>query len=160
MNPAFVWENVDKYPSLEARTVTVNTAISRLTKIAGVALSNRDKDKLRSLRKTRNAIEHYEWSTTESEARLIVGNALSFAFDFAKRELTKDLSEEFKEDDTWDVLIDELYEFARAHGARIEAQLQKEGKHPVCCESCEELTVPLFGGSCELCGHWQATDDI
>jgi hypothetical protein len=28
VNPAFVWENVDKYPSLGARTVTVDTAIS------------------------------------------------------------------------------------------------------------------------------------
>jgi hypothetical protein len=28
VNPAFVWENADKYPSLGARTVTVDTAIS------------------------------------------------------------------------------------------------------------------------------------
>ena len=34
VNPAFVWENVDKYPSLEARTVTVDTAISRLSRLA------------------------------------------------------------------------------------------------------------------------------
>ena len=79
-NPAFIWENVDKYPSLAARTVTVDTAISRLTKIAGVALSDKDKENIKSLRATRNAIEHYEWETTEKEARLIVGNALSFAF--------------------------------------------------------------------------------
>lgn len=36
INPAFVWENVDRYPSLEARTVTVDTAISRLKSIGNV----------------------------------------------------------------------------------------------------------------------------
>jgi len=160
VNSAFIWENVDKYPSLEARTVTVDTAISRLTKIAGVPLTDQDKENIKSIRKTRNAIEHYEWTATESEARLIIGNALSFAFDFGVRELGIDLSEEYKKDDTWSVLVEELYEFARAHGRRIEAKLQSEGKHPVCCDSCGKLTIPLFGGSCELCGHWQDTDDI
>jgi hypothetical protein len=159
-NPAFIWENVDKYPSLEARTVTVDTAISRLKKIAGVSLSDADAEHIKSLRKTRNAIEHYEWSATESEARIIVGNALSFAFSFGKDELGVDLSDYFKQDDTWRMLIDDLYEFARAHGTRIETQLQQQGKHPVCCDSCGEVTVPLFGGSCELCGHWQDVNDV
>src|SRR5579863_7296161 len=36
VNPAFVWENVDKYPSLEARTVTTDVAISRLKNICGI----------------------------------------------------------------------------------------------------------------------------
>lgn len=160
VNAAFIWENVDKYPSLEARTVTVDTAISRLTKIADVELSVHDIENLRSLRKTRNAIEHYEWSATESEARIIVGNALSFAFDFGQSELGIDLSEEFKKDDTWKVLINDLCEFARAHGARIEARLQRDGEHSTCCYSCGELTLPLFGGSCELCGHWQEAGDL
>jgi len=159
-NPAFVWENVDKYPSLEARTVTVDTAISRLKRIAGAALSDQDIVHIKSLRKTRNAIEHYEWSATESEARVIVGNALSFAFAFGKDELGVDLSSDFKQDDTWRMLIDDLYEFSKAHGARIEAKLEKQGKHPVCCDSCGELTVPILGGSCELCGHWQDVDDV
>jgi hypothetical protein len=57
INPAFVWENVDKYPSLEARTVTVDTAISRLKNIGGIKLTDNDEKNLRSLRKTRNAIE-------------------------------------------------------------------------------------------------------
>ena len=69
INPAFVWENVDKYPNLEARTVTVDTAISRLKNIGGVKFTDNDEKNLRSLRTTRNAIEHYEWSTTEKEAK-------------------------------------------------------------------------------------------
>lgn len=159
INPAFAWENVDKYPSLEARTVTVDTAISRLRKIGGVKISEIDEENLRSLRKTRNAIEHYEWQATEQEAKTIIGNALSFAFSFSNDELGIDLSEDFKKDDTWKALIEELYQFARAHGARIEARLIANGEYPTCCDSCGELTAPISGGSCELCGHWQSVDD-
>ena len=159
INPALVWENVDKYPSLEARTVTVDTAISRLKNIGGVIFSEKDEKNLRSLRMTRNAIEHFEWHTTEKEAKVIVGNALSFAFSFAIDYLDTDLAADFKQDDTWRSLIDELYEFVSAHAARIEAKFRENGEYPSCCDKCGELTVPMRGGSCKLCGHWQIVDD-
>lgn len=159
INPAFVWENVDKYPSLEARTVTVDAAISRLKNIGGITFSEKDEKNLRSLRMTRNAIEHYEWRATEKEAKVIVGNALSFAFSFAVEHLGTDLADDFKHDDTWRSLIEELGDFVRAHGARIEASLREKGEYPYCCDACGELTVPMRGGSCELCGHWQDVDD-
>jgi len=159
INPAFVWENVDRYPSLEARTVTVNAAIDRLKSIGGLAFSPDDERSLKSLRKTRNAIEHYEWRATEKEAKVIVGNALSFAFSFAKDHLGVDLAQEFRRDDTWRMLLDELYEFSRAHGTRLEAKLRAKGDYPSCCDVCEQLTVPMRGGSCELCGHWQSIDN-
>ncbi len=159
INPAFVWEKVDQYPDLKARTDNVDTAISRLKNIGGIEFTDDDEKNLRSLRTTRNAIEHYEWSTTEKEARVIVGNALSFAFSFAAEQLGTDLSADFKQDDTWRSLIDELYDFVRAHGARIETKLRARGEFPSCCDTCGELTVPMRGGSCELCGHWQGVDD-
>ena len=156
INPAFVWENVDKYPSLEARTVTIDTAISRLKSIGNVVFSANDERNLKSLRATRNAIEHYEWRASEKEAKVIVGNALSFAFAFSQEKLGVDLASDFKKDDTWKMLLDELYEFARSHGARLEAHLRTQGECPQCCDECGELTVPTHGGSCELCGHWQS----
>jgi hypothetical protein len=156
VSPAFVWEQVDKYPSLEARTVTVDLAISRLKNIGGISFSKGDENKLLSLRKTRNAIEHYEWRTTEKEAKTVIGDALSFVFHFACEHLHVDISEDFKNDDTWWVLINELDEFARAHGARIEAKLNARGGYTTCCDNCGEATVPMEGRSCELCGHWQA----
>lgn len=159
INPAFVWENVDKYPSLEARTVTVDTAIGRLKSIGNVELSPNDERTLKSLRTTRNAIEHYEWRASEREAKIIIGNALSFAFAFAHDELQVDLASSFKTDDTWRMLLGELYQFAQAHGARLEARMRAKGEHPQCCDECGELTVPMRGGSCELCGHWQSVDD-
>jgi hypothetical protein len=157
-HPAFVWQNVDKYPSLQAATVTSDIAISRLKSLCGVAFTPSDEKNLLSLRTTRNAIEHYEWRASEKEAKIIVGNALSFAFDFAAENLGADLVAEFKKDDTWRMLIQEMYEFVRAHGARIEARLGKQGEFSACCDECGEQTVTL-GGSCELCGHWQEVDD-
>lgn len=159
INPAFVWENVDKYPNLEARTVTVDTAISRLKNIGGITISDTDEKNLRSLRITRNAIEHYEWHATEKEAKIIIGNALSFAFSFAVEQLGTDFTAEFKQDDTWRLLIEDLYDFARAHGARIEAKLKEKGDYTSHCDACDEPTVPMRGGSCMLCGHWQNVDD-
>lgn len=157
-NPAFVWEKVDKYPNLDARTVTVDAAISRLKNI-GVMFSEKDEKNLRSLRMTRNVIEHYEWRASEKEAKFIVGNALDFAFSFASEHLGIDLIADFKQDDTWRSLIEELHDFVRAHGVRLEAKFRKEGEFPSCCHACCQLTVPMRGGSCELCGHWQEVED-
>jgi hypothetical protein len=159
INPAFVWENVDKYPSLEARTVTVDTAILRLKNIGGVGFTDRDEKNLRSLRKTRNAIEHYEWTTTKIEAKIVIGNALSFAMSFALDHLGIDLTADFKKDDTWRMLVEELYTFASAHGARIQAKLEAKGDCPAPCDACGQATVPMGGGSCELCGHWQEVEE-
>ena len=154
-SPAFVWENVDKYPNVTARTVTVAAAITRLKNIGGVKFSQQDEKILLSLRTTRNVIEHYEWRTTVKEAKVIVGSALGFAFSFAFDELGIDLAADFKKDDTWNGLIDELHEFVQAYGARFEAKLKEKDEYPSGCDACGELTVPMRGGSCDLCGHWQ-----
>lgn len=153
-NPALIWEDVDKYPSIEARTVTVDKAISRLRKIVGVNVSESDERLLKALRNTRNAIEHFEWHTTVSEAKLIVGSALSFALHFASENLGQDLAYEFKRDDTWQQLISELTEFSKSHGERIQQRLMKEGALLVDCEFCAQLTVSELDGTCGLCGHW------
>ncbi len=159
INPAIVWENVDKYPNLRARTVNVHTAISRLKSIGKLHLSLVDEARLNSLRTTRNAIEHYEWVASEKEAKIIIGHAISFAIGFAQDELGTDLSSEFKSDDTWTMLLNELYEFTKAHGVRLEARFRAKGEYPTCCDECGELTVPMWGGSCELCGHWQSIEE-
>ena len=123
--------------------------------IGNVTISGEDERILKSLRITRNAIEHFEWHTSENEARVIVGNGLSFAFTFAKDELGVELADLFREDDTWKLFLTSLHEFARAHGARQEARLIAYGELPMPCDECGETTVPLSGGSCLLCGHWQ-----
>lgn len=108
--------------------------------------------------KTRNAIEHYEWDTTEKEAKLIVGNALSFALSFANEHLKVDLAREFKKDDTFLELLSELWEFALAHGQRMEVKLTAQGVFAFCCNQCGWSTV-TSSGCCEVCGHWQDVND-
>jgi hypothetical protein len=157
VHPAFVWEDVEKYPSFGARSVTGEGAIARLKSICGVTFSASDERNLRSLRLTRNAIEHHEWKTTEKEAKVIIGSALSFAFSFASEHLSVDLADAFKRNDTWRQLLWELWEFAQAHTERLEAKLR--GVPTLDCNECGASTVTL-DGSCELCGHWQDIDDI
>src|SRR5690606_36020652 len=56
VHPSLVWENVDKYPSFSARTVTVDTALVRLTNIGGLQFAEEDVKLIRELRDKRNAI--------------------------------------------------------------------------------------------------------
>lgn len=158
-NQALIWEDVDKFPNINARTVTVDRAISRLRKISGVPISIEDECLLRSLRNTRNAIEHFEWQTTKGEADLIIGSALSFCLAFAQEHLGRDLAYEFKRDDTWQMLIGELTEFSQNHAVRIRKKMETNELLVAECEFCENDTVPLTGGACELCGHWNNFDD-
>ncbi len=159
VGPALIWEDIDKYPKLDARTVTVEKAIHRLRSIGGVTISEADEKLVKSLRNTRNAIEHFEWSTTIHEAKLIVGTALSFVISFSEHELGLDMRYEFRKDDTWVQLISELYSFTRAHGERVEARLRETGLMPVCCAECGELTVIHGRSECHLCGHWNIDPD-
>ena len=79
LHPSLIWENVDKYPSLNARTVGADLAAIRLQTIGGLSFAASDVELLKSLRATRNAIEHFAWVTTKPEADAIVGRALEFA---------------------------------------------------------------------------------
>lgn len=153
-NPSLIWEDVDKYPRIDARTVGVDRAVSRLRKISGVSISPEDEQLITSLRNTRNAIEHFEWQTSHSEAKLIIGNAISFCLTFAQEHLGRDFAYSFKRDDTWMQLISELTEFSRSHGQRIQAKIQAQGVSVERCSYCSNQTVPIQGGACEVCGHW------
>ena len=121
VHPVLIWENVDKYPSLGARTVTVDTALNRLARIGGLKFSVQDTSLITSLRDTRNAIEHYAWSTTKAEADRIVGQALGFALHFSKEELGNDFfGYGSHRDGTLGVLLESNQHFAYAFRERYE----------------------------------------
>jgi hypothetical protein len=144
VHPAFIWEKVEQYPRLDARTVTPDLAIARLKNIANVSLSAKDEQTLRTLRITRNTIEHYEWHASEMDARVIVGKALSFAIFFAGEHLGVDLAKPFMADDTWKVLLDDLFEFTSEHMTRLEERLSESGIPAMECVECGAATVSLL----------------
>lgn len=156
--PALVWENVDKYPNPDARTVTVGTAMDRLKSIGRVELSSDDEETVKALYRTRNNIEHHVWESTEKQARQIVCRALAFAFIFSTQELGQDLVNDFKKDDTWDQLLYEQPNFVDAYGPRLSRYLEAKAKLLNSCNACGQDTVLVVDESCALCGwKWDAS---
>jgi hypothetical protein len=155
-----VWDNVDQYPSLSARTVTADRALSRLESLAGITFADAEKKALASCRKTRNAIEHYEFVIGEKEAKIVLGRTLSFIFSFARTELQLNLEEEFRSDDTWNSLIEQFHEFAQSHASKISQRLSAEGRITIECPNCDYDTVDVFDETCAFCGQlWTPDED-
>jgi hypothetical protein len=160
IHPVLIWENVDRFPSLSARTVTVDTALSRLIRIGGLTSLEDDSELISSIRDTRNAIEHYLWTTTKVEADRIIGQALGFALHVAKDELGHDFfGYESRKDDTFTLLLESNPHFAKAFSERYEQRTKGNGEANVLCDYCHTLAVNPQTGACRLCGHWNEPDD-
>ena len=159
INPALIWENVDQYPSLSARTVGVDKALSRLKTIGNVNIDDKDAKTLLACRNLRNLIQHFEFEIAEKEAKVLLGKALSFVFGFATAELATDLDQDFKDDDTWLMLVEQFYEFAEAHGPRISELMVAMGGPVDSCRSCGQDTVDLIFERCKLCGTAHESED-
>jgi hypothetical protein len=153
IHPSLIWEDVDKYPRLDARTVGVDKAIHRLKEIGNISISEADATIVRALRNTRNAIEHFNWQTSRAEANSIVGQGLSFAIYFANAELRIDIAYRLR--DTWGQLLQQHDAFARAHGHRIEHALVAGGTPVQECSFCHAMAQDVTTGACSLCGHWE-----
>ncbi len=163
VHPSLIWENVDKYPSLNARTVTAEQAMGRLANIGGLSFEPQDAELLRSLRATRNAIEHYAWTTTKQEAEAIVGRALAFAFHFAETELGKHFTGyAVRRDGTIPALLAANEELAEALARRAFSPSISAEVQPGVCPECRARAVDPVTNACRLCGHWghQVEDDI
>lgn len=152
VHPAFIFDKVDKYPALDAHTVTTEKANSRLRTIAGVDFDESSIKSIKACKKYRNLIEHYEFEIESKEARAIVGRLLSFIFDFSKTHLDLDFEAEFKIDDTWQSLID-IYDFWQEHAKTTERRLRKEGRNLIECPACDAHTFDLDMNHCAFCEH-------
>lgn len=152
VHPAFVFKDIDKYPSKNAYTVTTDCAVERLQKIGNVHFGNEDIKTINRCRQIRNQIEHYEFDIDEKEAKFLIGRILSFIFKFTKQELGLDWEQEFKEDDTWKELVS-LYDFWKAHASIIEKEMSDSNIPATYCPSCGADTFSLVSDTCMLCGH-------
>jgi hypothetical protein len=155
VHPSLIWENVDKYPSLSARTVTAEGAMGRLISIGGLTFSKSDIDLIRALRATRNAIEHFAWSTTKQEVDHIVGSALAFTVHFTKTHLDYEFfGYRSKDDDSLESLLQANPAFAAAFSARDLESASNGSVIEAPCAFCRAISVNPNTRACRLCGHW------
>ena len=86
-HPALIWKNVEKYPSLDAPTVTIDETIARLDSICGLKVSPEDSSTINASKRLRNSIRHFRISVTEKEAKIAIGKTLAFILDFSSKGL-------------------------------------------------------------------------
>ncbi|MBT9515536.1 MAG: hypothetical protein IV112_02515 [Methyloversatilis discipulorum] len=160
IHPAFVWENIDKYPSLSARTVGAELALERLKTIGKVTFSESHLKTLRRLRAMRNAIEHFGWAVSAKEAAQIVGAGLGFAIRFADSHLGFPyMSFDEPKGGTLSILRQENPEFARAFKEDEEHwnEASAVAVENLTCRSCKvEGAVSMPSQVCMLCGHFNS----
>lgn len=160
INPSLVWLGGNPSPGRGGKSINTAEAEKILTTQGGLSFALEDLENLKALREMRNDIQHHSWKTTEKDAKEILARALSFVLDFASIELDLDLTEDFLKDSTWEALLDENPKFVLVHGVRLEARFLARGEFPSCCNKCGQLTVPMYGGFCKLCGCYQSNYDI
>jgi hypothetical protein len=161
IHPSLVWENVEKYPNLDSRTVTVDGAINRLVNIGGLVFHENDLKLLRSIKKTRNAIEHYTWNMETKEAEFIASQSLAFAMSFMKDKLQYDLlgySE--KRGGTLSDLLANNRSFSIAFEKRNTLEEQESLGAIKVCSFCKALMDKNDDGVCPKCGHWDSENYI
>ena len=155
IHPSLVWEKVEHFPSLEARTVTPETALLRLKNIGALAFSKEDEALLRALRKTRNAIEHYAWVLSGQEAALISGASLAFAAYFMEQHLAcSHLAYAEREGGVLSDLLSKNKVFADAYKERTSYDYVSNYGHSEACDFCSALLKSEDDGVCSRCGHW------
>ncbi|MBD3340648.1 MAG: hypothetical protein GF353_16190 [Candidatus Lokiarchaeota archaeon] len=152
VHPALIWQNIDKYPSLSAQTISTNIAINRLRNICGIILPENSKKTINACRKIRNSMEHYEFEIVPQEAKAIIGRILSFIFKFTSEHLNLDWESNFKSEEEWSELL-KVYEFWEAHSNALEKKLTEEGEFLVDCPACGGSTFKVSSMDCALCGH-------
>jgi hypothetical protein len=156
IHPSLLWESVDKYPNLNARTITAEGAMTRLVNIGGLKFEPTDIELIRSLRATRNAIEHHAWTTTKQEADAIIGKALEFTLHFSKSELAYDFfGYRTRKDDSLQALVKSNAFLAEAMTLRLTPTGIDTFSQPRVCSFCRAKAVDPATAACRLCGHWQ-----
>jgi hypothetical protein len=155
IDPEHIYER-RSLASSNRRTITSERAIYLLETVGAITIDTKGKDALDECRNIRNQIEHNEFGVTHNEIKVVVAKTLSFIFFFGSEQLGNDLEKEFKSDDTWDMLLQELYEFTEEFGSRISTHLYAEGISIESSDNCGQETADLSRGFCALCGHYYA----
>jgi hypothetical protein len=157
-HPALIWRNVEKYPSLDAQTVSVDEAIARLESICRVKISDDDRSAIKSSKLLRNSIQHFRFRMTEKAARKSIGKMLAFILDFSDQALGYSIREELQRYDRFEDLM-AIYEFYEEYYKRVEAEMRRKDKWTDTCPKCEFPSFDVRAGLCEICGHIGGLDE-
>ena len=152
IHPAFVFDNVDKYPSNGAFTVGAEKAFKRLQNIGGIKFSKDEIKAINTAREKRNEIEHYEFSISEQEAKVLVGQVLSFIFTFAEEHLELDWKADHLTMGRWHILT-QYTEFYSDLLRKSEEKIDKEELYTIECTSCHNDTFSVYYEKCIVCSH-------
>lgn len=152
IHPAFVYSNVDKYPSSDAHTVGAELAFKRLQKIGDITFSQVDISAITTAREKRNEIEHYEFKITDQEAKVLVGKVLSFILQFAEVHLNIDWKSTHLRPGKWYVLS-QYTEFYEGLLMQANEKIKKNDIDVISCSSCHSETFDIDEKICLLCGH-------
>jgi hypothetical protein len=151
-HPALIWRSVEKYPSLDAQTVSVDEAIARLDSICSVKISDEDRAAINASKRLRNSIQHFRISVTEKETKIVIGKMLAFILDFSENELAHSIRSDLRRDDRLRELL-EFHEFYQVYYKKVEAEMRGRDKFTDTCSQCELPSYDLMTGVCEVCGH-------
>lgn len=151
-HPAFVFDNIDKYPSNDAFTVGAEKALKRIQTICNINFSKDELSAIDTARKKRNEIEHFEFSIAEHEAKSIVGQVLSFIFSFSDEHLKLEWKSTHLQDGKWWILrqYSEFYEDLLRKAQQI---IDSDEIYVIGCTSCHNETFDVNEEKCLICGR-------
>jgi transcription elongation factor Elf1 len=152
IHPAFIYADVDKYPSPAAFTVSAANALSRLQRIGNVHFDDADESALKIIREKRNEIEHYAFSIDVAEAKVLIGSVLVFIFRFASDEVNLDWAARRIEDPAWTEL-NKYAEFFEIEKERVIDELRAGYISTLECPMCNNETFDMEAEVCVLCGY-------
>jgi len=155
IHPSLMWENVDTYPDIGSRTVSIERSFLRLQKIGGLFFGEKDEQLVKSLKRIRNTIEHYSWSIKKEEADYIVGESLSFAIFFAENHLEEEIFgyQEIRHGRLQDLMASNIH-FSQAYEYRNSKEYKAKLEKATKCELCKSLLISIETQMCSKCGHY------
>ena len=151
-HPAFILDNIDKYPSDDPITVGAEKALKRLQNICNIKFSTDELNAINTARKKRNEIEHFEFSITEHEAKTIVGQVLLFIFGFADEHLHLEWRATHLREGNWWILR-QYTEFYANLLRKAQERINADGINVIKCTSCHNEAFDVDEERCLVCGH-------
>ena len=152
IHPAFVFDNVDKYPSSGAFTVGSEKAFKRLQNIGAIKFSKDEVRAINTAREKRNEIEHFEFEISENEAKALVGQVLSFIFSFSEDHLHLDWKATHLKKGRW-YILSQYTEFYSDLLHKAELKINEEELYTIECTSCHNDTFSVDLEKCMVCSH-------